>query len=78
MLVTQAANMVIGFGSVAVLGRLLTPDHFGLVAIATSLMVRVSVLCDHGRPLAFIRRGQDRTTGIQPSWPGHHAWAHAR
>ena len=48
--------MVIGFGSVAVLGRLLTPDHFGLVAIATSLMVPVSALCDHGMPLALIQR----------------------
>ena len=56
MLVAQAANMVIGFGSVAVLGRLLTPDHFGLVAIATSLMVPVSALCDHGMPLALIQR----------------------
>ena len=56
VLVAPAANMVIGFGSVAVLGRLLRPDHFGLVAIATSLMVPVSALCDHGMPLALIQR----------------------
>ena len=52
----QFATLVLSFGSAAVLARLLTPDDYGLVAMAAAFMAVINNLSDLGLPLAIVQR----------------------
>lgn len=55
-MIAQAAMIGIGIISVAVLGRLLTPEDFGIVAISASFVAFVTMFADHGLPQAIVQR----------------------
>ena len=56
VLVAQAATIVIGIASVAILGRLLTPGDFGIVAIAAAFVAFITTFADHGLPQSIVQR----------------------
>lgn len=55
-ILSQVVRLVIRFGIVAVLARLLTPDDFGLLAMATVFTSLLLVLNELGIPSAIIQR----------------------
>lgn len=55
-MVAQAISIVLGIGSMAVLGRLLTPADFGVVSIATAFIAFVTMLPNQGLPQAIVQR----------------------
>ena len=55
-MIAQAVTIAMGMGSVAALGRLLTPAEFGVVAIATSFVAFVTMFADNGLPQAIVQR----------------------
>jgi O-antigen/teichoic acid export membrane protein len=62
---TQAAMFIISFGSVPILGRLLTPADFGLVAMVAAVTGFVGLFKDAGLSMATVQR--DRITHAQIS-----------
>lgn len=56
VLIAQGATILIGFVSVAVLSRLLTPQDFGVVAIASAFVAFTTTLADHGLPQSIVQR----------------------
>ena len=55
-MVSQAAKLVLGIGSTAVLARLLTPQDFGLIAMATVIIGFVSIFKDMGLSMATVQQ----------------------
>lgn len=53
---SRVSGMAVGLLSSAVMGRLLTPDDYGLVAMAMSLMMLLNLLKDFGLTTAVIQR----------------------
>ncbi|MCH2160903.1 MAG: lipopolysaccharide biosynthesis protein [Phycisphaerales bacterium] len=56
VMVAQAITILIGIGSVSILGRLLTPAEFGVVAIASSFVAFVTMFADNGLPQSIVQR----------------------
>ena len=56
VMVAQAITVGLGIGSMAVLGRLLTPADFGVVSIATAFVAFVTMLPKQGLPQAIVQR----------------------
>ena len=56
MIVSDGAQLVLGFVSTLVLARILTPSDFGLVAIVVSITAFVSTIHDFGLPMATVQR----------------------
>ena len=56
VLIAQAISIALGIVSVAVLGRLLSPEDFGVVAIASSFVAFVTMFADHGLPQSIVQR----------------------
>jgi O-antigen/teichoic acid export membrane protein len=59
-LVGQAAKFVLTLGSMAVLARILTPEDFGLIAMATVVIGFTSVFKDMGLSMATVQRAEVR------------------
>lgn len=57
-LATQAARALLQFGSVVVLSRLLTPQHFGLVAMVTAVIGVADLIRDFGLSSAAIQSAE--------------------
>jgi O-antigen/teichoic acid export membrane protein len=55
-MVAQVITVGLGIGSMAVLGRLLTPADFGVVSIATAFVAFVIMLPNQGLPQAIVQR----------------------
>lgn len=58
VMVAQAITVGLGIGSMAVLGRLLTPADFGVVAIATAFVAFVTMLPKQALPQAIVQRDE--------------------
>jgi O-antigen/teichoic acid export membrane protein len=56
MIVSEGAQLVLGFVSTLVLARILVPSDFGLVAIVVSITAFVSTIRDFGLPEATVQR----------------------
>jgi O-antigen/teichoic acid export membrane protein len=56
VMVAQVITVALGIGSMAVLGRLLTPADFGVVSIATAFVAFVIMLPNQGLPQAIVQR----------------------
>lgn len=56
VMVAQVITVGLGIGSMAVLGRLLTPADFGVVSIATAFIAFVIMLPNQGLPQAIVQR----------------------
>ena len=57
-LVAQAITIALGFVSVATLGRLLTPEDFGLVAMTSAFIAVVTSFANLGLPQSTVQRDQ--------------------
>jgi PST family polysaccharide transporter len=55
MIISDGAQLVLGFVSTLVLARILTPSDFGLVAIVVSITALVSTIRDFGLPMATVQ-----------------------
>jgi O-antigen/teichoic acid export membrane protein len=55
ILASRFAQVVIGLGTIAALGRLLAPEDFGLFAMAALLLTFVSTFKDFGLPMAVVQ-----------------------
>ena len=55
-MVAQVITVGLGIGSMAALGRLLTPADFGVVSIATAFVAFVTMLPNKGLPQAIVQR----------------------
>jgi len=56
VLVAQSASVGLGVASIAILGRLLTPDDFGVVAMAAAFVALIANFADNGLPQATVQR----------------------
>lgn len=56
VLIAQAISIALGVVSVAILGRLLSPEDFGVVAIASSFVAFVTMFADNGLPQSIVQR----------------------
>ena len=56
VLVAQGLSVALGVVSISVLGRLLTPEDFGLVAIAGAFVAFLINFADHGFPQSTVQR----------------------
>ncbi|MEM7230032.1 MAG: lipopolysaccharide biosynthesis protein [Planctomycetota bacterium] len=57
-MVGQAVKFVLGIASLSILGRLLSPDEFGLVAMVLTLTSLATRFKDFGLSLATVQRGE--------------------
>ena len=55
-MLAQVITVALGIGSMAALGRLLTPADFGVVSIATAFIAFVIMLPNQGLPQAIVQR----------------------
>lgn len=55
-MIAQGITIAMGIGSMAVLGRLLTPGDFGIVSIASAFMAFVTMFPEQGLPQAIVQR----------------------
>jgi len=55
-IVGQGANFVLRLGSMVVIARLVTPEHFGLVGMVTALTGLLGLMRDGGLPQATVQR----------------------
>jgi PST family polysaccharide transporter len=58
VLAAQMVNVLLGIVSVAILGRLLTPGDFGLIAMTGAFLAFVTTFADLGLPLATVQRAE--------------------
>ncbi len=63
-LVGQAAKFVLTLASMAVLARILTPEDFGLIAMATVVIGFTSVFKDMGLSMATVQRAEVRHSQV--------------
>ena len=63
VLVAQGAVFILGLVSAAVLGRLLTPEDYGLIGMAAAFIAIIMNFADLGLPLATVQK--DRITRTQ-------------
>lgn len=56
VLIAQGVSVALGVVSISVLGRLLTPEDFGLVAIAAAFVALLLNFADHGFPQSTVQR----------------------
>lgn len=66
--VSFGGSQVIGFGLLIVLAHLLTPAEFGLVSLASILVVIVTYLQESGLGMAVIRQRDDLERAIGTMW----------
>jgi PST family polysaccharide transporter len=55
-IVGQGANFVLRLGSMVLLARLVTPEHFGLVGMVTAITGLLNLMRDGGLPQATVQR----------------------
>ncbi len=53
---SQAVKLILGVGSVMILARLLTPEDYGLLAMAATLTAFIASFRDFGLPMAAVQR----------------------
>ena len=68
MVLLRLLDRGIGFLSTLVLARLLTPDNFGIVAMATSLIAMLELIAAFGFDMALIQRTKPTRAHYDTAW----------
>ena len=68
MLLFKLVDRSIGFISTLVLARVLTPDNFGIVAMATSFIAMIELLGAFGFDMALIQRADATRSHYDTAW----------
>jgi len=68
MVLLRLLDRSIGFLSTLVLARLLTPDNFGIVAMATSLIAMLELIAAFGFDMALIQRTKPTRAHYDTAW----------
>ena len=68
MVMLRMADRVLGVISLGILGRMLLPEHFGLVALAGSLGGLLEIISDFSVELALIRESQSDRRLYDSAW----------
>ena len=68
MVLLRVVDRLVGIISVSVLARLLLPEHFGVVALASSLVGLIEAMSDFGIDLALIRAQQPDRRLYDTAW----------
>jgi len=68
MVLFKLLDRSIGFGSTLILARLLTPENFGIVAMATSLIAMLELIAAFGFDMALIQRADATRAHYDTAW----------
>jgi O-antigen/teichoic acid export membrane protein len=68
MISFRMADRLIGVVSTAVLARLLAPEHFGVIALGTSLIALIDAFLEFGFELALIRDQESTDEHYHTAW----------
>src|SRR5215831_5760229 len=68
MVLFRLVDRGVGFISTLVLARLLTPDNFGIVAMATSLIAMLELISAFGFDMALIQRANTTRAHYDTAW----------